>query len=245
MSPLDYSGAGVPIRDDIRQAQTWFFGQLRSPGTWWTGAERLAIAAESRKALHCPLCRARKEALAPAQVRGEHAGGGRLPAAVVEVAHRVRTDPARLSHGWFEAVMGELSVERYVEAVGSVTMLTGIDTCCRALGIPTFPLPEPLPGEPSRRRPEGVKEGKAWVPMLAPEDTSGPEADLYPEAPMIPNIMRALSLVPDQARALQRLSDAHYVPVGKITDPTHRRDLTRPQMELVAARVSALNECFY
>jgi len=46
-------------------------------------------------------------------------------------------------------------------------------------------------------------------------------------------------------RALRRAGDTHYVPVAQIPDPSVRRALDRPQMELVAARVSALNECFY
>ena len=63
---------------------------------------------------------------------------------------------------------------------------------------------------------------------------------------MTPNIMRALSLVPDEVRALRRLSHAHYVPNGKLQDAAYDgRELDRVQMELVAARVSALNECFY
>jgi hypothetical protein len=81
--------------------------------------------------------------------------------------------------------------------------------------------------------------------MLAPEDATGPESDLYPEGAMIPNIIRALSLVPSEVRALRRSSDAHYLPVAQIPDPTARRTLDRAQMELVAARVSALNQCFY
>ena len=80
--------------------------------------------------------------------------------------------------------------------------------------------------------------------MIAPEDAIGPEADLYGGG-FVPNIMRALSLVPDEVRALRRSSAAHYVPVEQIPDPTVRRALARPQMEFVAARVSALNECFY
>jgi hypothetical protein len=54
-----------------------------------------------------------------------------------------------------------------------------------------------------------------------------------------------MSLVPDEVRALCRSSDAHYVPVAQIGDVTVRRALERAQMELVAARVSSLNECFY
>jgi hypothetical protein len=124
-------------------------------------------------------------------------------------------------------------------------MVTGVDYFARALGVAPAPLPEPRPGEPSRYLPPSAKSGTAWVPMIAPEDASGPEAGLYDEAPMVPNIVRALSVVPAEARAMQRSSSAHYLPVAKIPDPTARRALDRMQMELVAARVSAINQCFY
>ena len=42
---------------------TW--SQLGLPGTWWTGAQRIAMAAETRAARECPLCRSRKKALSP------------------------------------------------------------------------------------------------------------------------------------------------------------------------------------
>jgi hypothetical protein len=81
--------------------------------------------------------------------------------------------------------------------------------------------------------------------MIAAGDAAGAEADVYGGLAFVPNIVRALSLVPDQVRALRRWSDAHYLPVERIPDPTARRALDRTQMELVAARVSALNQCFY
>jgi hypothetical protein len=246
MSDLDYAAAGIPVREDIRAAHAWFALHLRSPGTWWTGAERVAIAAESRNAADCPLCRERKAALSPSAVSGEHASPSALPASAVDVIHRVRSDPARLSRSWFESVTGaELAVEAYVEIIGVVTALAGIDFFCRALGVAPLELPEPLAGEPSRYRPEGLKSGIAWVPMLAPEGASGPEADLYRGIDFVPNIMRALSCVPDQVRAWRVFSDPYYVPMEKLGDPTHARELDRMQMELVAARVSSLNECFY
>jgi hypothetical protein len=62
----------------------------------------------------------------------------------------------------------------------------------------------------------------------------------------VPNVARALSLVPDAVRQLKELSEAHYLRIDDVVDPRARmRELTRPQMELVAGRVSALNECFY
>ena len=129
--------------------------------------------------------------------------------------------------------------------IGVVTLLAGIDYTARALGAPPPALPEPLAGEPSRRRPATAKPGVAWVPMIDPADADGPEADLYPDLEFVPNIMRALSLVPSEARALHRSSDAHYVAMQDLANPGARRDLDRLQIELVAARVSALNECFY
>ncbi len=42
------SGSRFPVRADLLAAQDHFLEHVRSPGTWWTGAERSAIAAESR-----------------------------------------------------------------------------------------------------------------------------------------------------------------------------------------------------
>jgi hypothetical protein len=159
------------------------------------------------------------------------------------VVHRVRTDPGRLSRRVFEAALAAgVGVGEYVEAVGIVAFAAGLDAQCRALGVPAFPWLEPLPGEPARRRPEGLEEGVAWVPMLPPERAAGPEADLYGGTSFVPNIVRALSLVPDHVRVLRRWSEAHYVALG---DLGARRAIDRMQIELVAARVSALNQCFY
>lgn len=243
---LDYSAAPAPIRQDLRETQRKLLDYLRRPGCWLTGAERLAVAAESRNALSCPLCRERKSALSPEHARGEHATVTDLPPNLVEVSHRVRTDSGRLSKSWFEKTLASgLAAEAYVEAVGIVTLLAGADAFCRAIGIPPHRLPAAIPGEPSRQRPAGTRDGVAWVPMLMPEDATGPEADLYPNVPLVPNIARALSLLPDHARCLQDWIATHYVPLADLQNPTVGRELDRMQIELVAARVSAINECFY
>jgi hypothetical protein len=52
--------------------------------------------------------------------------------------------------------------------------------------------------------------------------------------------------VPDCVRELKSLSSAYYLPDTQVANPTATRgSLTRTQIELVAGRVSALNECFY
>ena len=62
--------------------------RIGRPGTWWTGADRVAIAAETRHVVRCELCVARREALSPAMVAGDHSSLGTLPAAAVEAIHR-------------------------------------------------------------------------------------------------------------------------------------------------------------
>ena len=246
MHGLDYTDARAPIRDDLVDAHRFLARHFTSPGTWWTGAERAAIAAASRAASRCRLCRARKADLSPHTRSGRHDGDGALPELVVDTVHRIRTDSARLSRGWFEQVAAAgLQETRYVELVAVTALGAGIDYFARAAGIPPLTLPPSVAGDPFCRRPWGAKPGIAWVPMIAPEDASGDEAGLYGSGQFIPNIMRALSLVPAEVRALRLTSAAHYVPTEHIPDPTWRRALDRPQIELVAARVSALNGCFY
>jgi hypothetical protein len=243
---LAYPGAPAPVREDLRQAHRFLLDHVSSPGTWWTGEERVAVAAESRRAVRCALCRERKASLSPGAARGQHDGLHRLPENVIDTIHRIRTDPARLSRTWFDGVIaGGLDVARYVELVGVTTLSTGLDYFARALGIDPLPLPAPRAGEPSRHHPAGARPGTAWVPMIATEAATGSEADVYGGADFVPNIVRAMSLVPDEVRALRRATESHYVPVAQIGDPAVRRTLDRSQMELVAARVSALNECFY
>ncbi len=246
---VEYAGAGVAVRGDLRDAHRTLLDALRRPGAWFTGAERVAIADESRRAPSCALCVARKAALSPEQARGEHErtpAGAALPAAAVEVAHRVRTDAGRLTRTWFERTIASgIAAGPYVEVVGIAALLAGLDYFCRALGVPPLPLPAPLPGAPSRHRPAGLRSGIAWVPLLAPEDARGPEADLYDAAAVIPNIARALSSVPDHVRLLQQATRSHYLPLSDLGNPLKGRAIDRMQIELVAARVSAINECFY
>lgn len=251
MNPPSYDAARWPVRTEIGEAHRGSWARLASPGTWWTGAERVAIASESRAARACGFCRERKQALSPAAVPGKHdsVSGERLPDAIIDVGHRVASDPGRLSRRWFDGVLAVgVSDAHYVEAVAVTAGTVSIDTFCRGIGVLPHPLPEPLPGEPSRRRPASARGGEAWVPMIAPEDASGAEAGLFAGQRRVPNISRALSLVPDEVRGLREMGPAHYLPFERIPDPTWTpagRALSRAQMELVAARVSALNQCFY
>lgn len=239
--------AGLEIRADLRESQRAVLESLRRPGPHLRGAERIALASASRRAADCPLCRARRAGDAEAQREHARSAGERLLSPpLLELAHRLRADPGRVSADWHRGLLGAgLTPGAYVEAVGVVSLVAGLDAFCRAVGLPPYPLPAPIAGAPSGRVPAGLSTGRGWVPMLRPEDAGGPEADLYPPGPRVPNIVRALSLVPDHVRSLLALMGTHYLGPARMFDPSAERALDRLQIELVAARVSARNECFY
>lgn len=244
MPAFAYQGLSLPIPDSMREAHRRAWERLAAPGNWWSGAERVAIAAEVRAARGCELCRERKAALSPSAVAGEHSATALLAAPAVEAAHRIATDPARLTRAWCEETLeAGLSDAHYVELVGVVVTIVNLDAFHRALGIAAEPLPTPRAGPPSGVRPP-AGPGGAWVPQLTMG--SAQAGELYGGRPQVPNVARALSLVPDAVRQLQELSEAHYLPIDDVIDPRVRRGaLSRAQMELIAGRVSALNECFY
>jgi hypothetical protein len=218
---------------------------LARPGAWWSGEERVAIAAEVRLARNCALCRERKQAVSPNAVQGVHDSAGKLTEPAVEVIHRIATDPGRLTRAVYEqALAAGLSDGQYVEILGTVVTLVSIDAFCLAIGTPVHPLPEPVPGEPSQYRPASAKSGEAWVPMIPAADAQAAESDLWPGG-RTGNVIRAMSLVPDEVRGLKDLSAAYYLPIESMGDMSFSRAIGRAQIELVAGRVSALNECFY
>ncbi len=248
MTTISYAAAGSPVRADIVEAQQKLWQKLAEPGTWWTGAERVAIAAEVRKARTCTLCTDRKSALSASAVDGQHDSDGVLPSPAVEMIHRITTDPGRLSRQWYDQLLAEgLEDTQYIETLGVVVRTVSADSFCRGLGIPPHPLPTPVPGEPSRRRPPQAQMDVSWVPMIPNGQETGPDADIYWGQPA-PNVIRAMSLVPDEVRSSIHIRlPAQYMELDQAMDPTSSggRAISRTQIELLAARVSALNQCFY
>ncbi len=243
---LSYGGASLTVRDDLVAAHQKTWEHIARPGTWWTGAERVAIAAETRNAGGCSLCAKRKEALSPYAVAGSHDSLGALTDPVVDVIHRVVTDPGRLTERLVrESAETDLSDAHYVEAVSIVVFVVNVDTFARAIGAPLHPLPNALPGEPSRVRPPADRADGAWVPLIAADVAERDYPGLYSGGALTPYIQRALSLVPDETRHFTETIGAEYVPPGDLFTPLSNRAISRPQIELLAARVSAVNECFY
>ncbi len=247
MIRIDYSNAPWPVRANFAETHNRFWERLAQPGNWLTGEQRVNIAREVRQAQHCKLCRRRKEALSPYTVDGAHDSVTDLPDVMVEVVHRVVTDSGRLTRDWFDGIIRQgLSEEQYIETIGTLISVFLIDEFCRCLDLPQNELPEPLPGEPSRYRPDNVAYDGAWVPILPMRVDDGPDADLW-DGDMRGYVIRALSLVPDEVRTLLDTSVAHYLKVHDVWNVTKspQGTLTRAQTEIIAARVSAFNDCFY
>ena len=105
MTDLSYEAASAPVRQDIvaEHRNTW--QRIARPGTWFDGPTRVAIAAESRNAPNCALCAERKAALSPFAVEGTHDSLGELPETMVEMIHRIVTDPGRLRRQWYDEIL--------------------------------------------------------------------------------------------------------------------------------------------
>lgn len=256
---FDYQGFPIEPRRDIAAAHRRAWEHIASPGTWWTGRDRVAIAAETRHARDCALCTERKAALSPYGIEGQHASPGLLPAAAIEAAHRLTTDPGRLKKQWLDGLLAggdesaegfdsqeRITPEQYVELIGVVTQAVSVDWFHIALGLPLEDLPQARIGEPSRVRPPGALPEEAWVPMILPENLDDANLGLYGPRRRTGNVIRALSLVPAEVRELVALSGAHYLTLEQMMHLDRKfRSISRAQIELVAGRISALNECFY
>ena len=232
---IDYAGARHPPRPELIDAHHHAWQQIGAPGTWLRGRDRVAIADETRAALSCALCAMRKSALSPFAISGAHSQRNDLAPGMVDLVHRLATDPGRLTRDWFDRIIGpDLTVEQYVEAVSVVATTVLIDTQHRALGVDVPSLPVAQAGEPARTVNPDCVDGGAWVPMV-PADQTPSDTGL----PAAPNILRAMSAVPGAVALFFGAFRPHYALKNL------RLAISQAQAEFVAARVSALNECFY
>lgn len=217
----------VPVREDLAVALRKSWADIGRPGAWWTGPERAAIAGLARTE--------RIQRNEPPWNR-DHAQppAAPLPAKAVEAARKIGADPTHVDRDWAEGAIRELGDAPYVELVSVVVTTVAADAFCEAMGIQREALPEPEAGEPTRIRPDGMGDIGAWVPVQVVDWNRA-------------NVARALSLVPEGVRTFFRMVGAMYS--GTATDfqkmVWDHRPLGRPQVELLAARVSALNQCFY
>ncbi len=201
--------------------------ELGSPGAWWTGAQRLAIADVARNAAPRPLWD-RPPRLDAIPVE---AGDAILSPFVVALTERVAVEPSSITRDLVALILERMGDADYAELCSVVCQVVAIDHFRAALGLEPAPLPEPLRGEPSGVRPQGMADVGGHIEMT--EQQPGP------------NVGRSLSLAGDDHMRWLMLVFAMYA--GDLFAEMVWDDsaLSRPQVELIAARTSALNECFY
>lgn len=229
-----YGDSGVEVDPTFGEIHADAWRRLGECGTWWTGPQRVAILAESRAAGSCGLCDEQKAAVSPNAASGAHSRsreGSGLPGAAVEAVHRIASDPGRLTRDWAESMCAALGEESYVELAAIVATRYAIDGFALALGSPLRPLPAAGDGEPDRVRPEGVGDVGAFVSQSLDKTLA--------------NVSRAASLVPQTADVWRGVVNQQYSRGPEFAQLVWERPLERPQVELIAATVSKMNECFY
>jgi len=186
---------------------------LAGSGSFFTGAERLAIASQVRFA------------------RGLTTSASELAPVLAEHSARVAVEAITVRPEHVDAWQADgRDVLAYVELVAIVALITSIDSYRVGIGAPLDPFPDPTPGAPTPAIGDGAVKSNAWVPTVG-----------------IALAPTALSALPNEKAHKDAISKVWYLTDEYVHkyDVEPGRELTRPQMELVASRTSWLNECFF
>ena len=204
-TPLVDEDADAVIRETL--------ATIAAPGSFFTGADRVAFAEHARAA------------------RGLAGAHSMLPPVVASAVARVAAEAMNTRStdvaAWEQDGRDVLA---YVELVAVVALISSIDSYRIGTGATLDALPDPQPGEPVPVVDDRAEKTNSWVPTVGPA--------LAPTA---------LSALPNESAAKRPIGSTFYI-TDKVVhqyDVEPGRELTRPQMELVAARTSWLNECFF
>lgn len=150
MSELFTMQAELPVRPSMLKGMQREWDRLASAGTWWSGADRVALAAEARAAAD-----------------GLPSPSSNLASGVAAMARRIMTNAHEIDRASIDALVDEgVSLEAYTEMVGVVARLSAVDTAVVGMGSDRAPLPTPLDGEPTRAVERRAKRRSAHVAMV-------------------------------------------------------------------------------
>ncbi|MEG3586824.1 MAG: hypothetical protein VX353_05995 [Actinomycetota bacterium] len=221
-----FQSLGKRIDPEIIESFEIVWDYLGLPGSWWTGEQRIAIASEVRKSNPRKLWENVGKLEDYAKDSDEI-----LSPYVKAVARMVANETSKINQHIYDQVIASIGEGEYAELAAVVSQIVAIDQLCDALGIEREKLPTPKEGKPTLERPDELVTGVAFLPTFA--------------ADKLPHVAVSLSLAQaDNARRML-LVRAMYSGSSFGEMIWEHRDLSRPQSELVAARTSALNECFY
>ncbi len=220
----------LPIRVDLDEAHTEIAARWAATGSWWSGLERLAIVEEVRRARDSAEIAPWES---PSEIAGLVSDGHVLPEAAIDAIWRVTNHPGTLTAEWHASILGRgVHAEAYVELVAVVAQANAVDRFADALNLDRVELPEPSVSEPAKTSGVSLQVTSHWVPTAKIKG---------------PNVLKALSAVPFENESLSLLSSVQYVRLGDLLSDlvSNQNSLSRLQVELIAARTSKLNECFY
>jgi hypothetical protein len=153
----------------------------------------------------------------------------------LDVAHRLARHAGTITEEWYGQILAEdMDALEWVEIVGVVVATVPVMAFARAIGSSIPSIPGPALGAPTGHIARPLATATLnWVPVAAPAD-------------QVASVVQALSALPDEWSNLWRLASAQYMSDTQMADPLwNRGTLSRAQMELVAARISLVRECFF
>lgn len=172
------------------------------------------------------------------RVRAAHAArhavvtGGPPPGAdpLAAAAAWIRCDPGGITESYIAELEGQ-GLDRLVfaEVVAVVARLSAADAFTTGIGGELIPLPTPFHGAPTGRCNPSSALFNNWIPTL--QERVGPTT-----------VLRA---IPTEQHAVMDIRDDFYLKRQEMKTNEFDRDLTRAEIELIAARCSFLNECVY
>ena len=223
MSDLfDYQASGFAVRESVRLAHQNSWSVIAKAGSFWTGKERVQIAEQARAARlqrsDLPFNRSYPKS--------------NLSDSALEVARTIAADAKKINPKWANEQIKLIKGGPYIEIASIVVTVTAIDAFSEALGRTHETLPRPQAGEPTREQNPSVAHIGGYVPMMEPWQG--------------PNVARAFSLIPAaNALFMSNVQQMYASNGGGFSEMVWDGPLSRPQAELLAARVSSVNECFY
>ena len=227
------TGVEAIVRDDLIEAHRLAWEHIAAPGSWFTGAQRVELAHTTMLALADP------DPLPPwvgATASGRLGGSLAAPAAAHDLAYRLARHAGTITRDVYESVSRDIGELPFVEVCAIVSAVAAVWHFRRNVGAPVPPLPDAGDGSPTGRQPARLATAQLnWVPVAAPADQTAA-------------VVQAYTAVPGEQLNTWRMADAQYMPNDDMVNPAWTRrvgGLSRAQMELVAARVTKLRDCFY
>ena len=210
------------VRQDIVDAHRQTWQSIARAGSFWSDGNRIEIAKQARVA------RAQRSELSFNRSYPDST----LSSEALEAVRKIAADAGKIDRSWASNQIAALGEGPYAEMVSIVASVTAIDAFSEALGRPNEPLPSAAGGSCPQDKSKSTTDIGGYLPMVDPWEG--------------PNVSGALSLVPTANQlVMTNVSSMYGSNGGGFNDMVRDGPLSRPQAELLAARVSSINECFY